>query len=169
MRRFMRPLLAALVFVVVVLWGLRVNPPLREGFNSFQDQINRMVQQLQQATGNLGKEKSYNDWVGYAYKNANTADKALNDFKSRVFQPTCLFRRDWAENVPGDKGRPLAPENKTVANAAYKSFLDCLAQGNQQCLEQLNDARDRFMQPNCEFQRHENGSAYNRNYTPVFD
>jgi hypothetical protein len=47
--------------------------------------------------------------------------------------------------------RPMPAPNAQLANAAYKTFLDGLAQGNQDCIAKLNEARDRFMESDCGF------------------
>jgi hypothetical protein len=127
-----------------------------------------MLRQLQQAQGHLGAEKSYSDWVGWLYKVGPTkeASRALNDLKARAFQPNCQFRKDWLSKPTGQI--PIAPETKDLANTAYKAYLDCLARGEQGCLDQLGDARKRFMEPECGFQVQQNKAVYNQNYSAVF-
>lgn len=127
-----------------------------------------MLRRLQQAQGQLGAEKSYQDFIGWLYKVGQTkeASRALNDLKARAFQPTCQFRKDWQTKPTG--AIPIAPENKDLANTAYKAYLDCLARGEQGCLDQLADARKRFMEPECGFKIQQDKSAYNQNYSAVF-
>ena len=127
-----------------------------------------MLRRLQQAQGQLGAEKSYQDFIGWLYKVGQTkeASRALNDLKARAFQPTCQFRKDWQTKPTG--AIPIAPENKDLANTAYQAYLDCLARGEQGCLDQLADARKRFMEPECGFKIQQNKSVYNQNYSAVF-
>jgi hypothetical protein len=162
MRRLWKPLVAATVFIAVVLLGLYTRP--KEGFTD----IASILRTLQEATGQLGASKSYEKWVGYVYTHIKESGSVLNDVKARAFQPTCNFRRDWAFNLPRGLSRPIGVDTPALANAAYKSWLDELAKGNNDCILQLNDFRARFMEPNCNFLNPRDLRTYNKNYKPVF-
>jgi hypothetical protein len=139
-----------------------------EGFQAAQTDVATMIRNLQEASGALGDDKSYGLWVGYLYKHPETAGDALNDFKSRVFQPDCAFRQDWDTKLPDGSTRPMAAESAELANVAYKAYLDCLANNSEGCIMSLDDARERFMQPGCNFLNPSNTDSYAANYKPVF-
>ena len=137
---------------------------VKEGFVSIKD----LLKNLSMAQNQDTVVNSYNQWVGYIYKHPEVSAKALNDFKSRVFQPNCAFRRDWSNNVSNGLQRLQGSDTSQLANVAYKTFLDCLADGNQKCLEKLADAKVRFMMDGCNFLNPSDIKSYNRNYSPVF-
>lgn len=110
----------------------------------------QFLERLRGATGENNPETSYNNQVGFLYQNPQLSAVALNDFKSRVFQPDCKFRVDWSINLNG-KQKPMPPANMDLANIAYRSQLQCLAKGNSTCVNLLNDAKQRFMEPECGF------------------
>jgi hypothetical protein len=139
----------------------------REGFEG-QPDVAKMIQNLQEASGALGDDKSYGLWVGYMYKYPEMAADALNDFKSRVFQPNCTFRQDWDTKLPPGLQRPMAAENAELANIAYKAYLDCLANNSEGCIKSLDDARARFMGPGCNYLNPPDTDSYAVNYKPVF-
>jgi hypothetical protein len=162
MRRLWKPFAAAALFVLVMLYVL--SRERREGFES----VDNMIKALQAATGQLGATQSYDQWVGYLYKHVEDSGPVLNDIKTRAFQPSCQFRRDWFETLPAGLQRPLGADKPDLANAAYKSWLDSLAAGNNDVMMQLDDFRKRFLDSNCEFKNPTNLSSYNANYKPVF-
>ena len=129
--------------------------------------MQKMILQFQQSAGLLDKQNSYNDWVGWVYKHVESSGEPLNDFKKRVFQPTCQFRRDWVTTLPNGMMRPNPAGNKDLANVAYRSYLQCIADGNSACLQQLEDARIRFMEPGCEF-LNPNPAIYTTDIQQVF-
>ena len=161
-----KPFLALIAFILAMLVNDAYTPS-RDITEPLTD-VQTMIQRLQKAEGQLGQVQAFDSWVGYLYKFPQNSGAPLNDFKSRVFQPTCTFRLNWATDLPKNMVRPMAAANATLANAAYKTFLDGLAQGNPQCIAKLNEARERFMESNCAFLRHSSPSAYNRNFQPVF-
>lgn len=163
MRRLWKLFAAAAFFILVVLYGMYTRP-MKEGFND----IMAILRSLQEATGQLGASKSYDKWVGYVYTHIEDSGDILNDVKSRAFQPTCAFRRDWSTQLPPGFQRPLGAENASLANAAYKSWLDALASGNNATLLQLDDFRKRFMTPSCDFLNPSDLKSYNKNYKPIF-
>lgn len=130
--------------------------------------ISSWMMNFQRATQNTPGSTPYDQWIGYLYKNPATSSKALNDFKSRVFVPSCKFQRDWNTVLPKGMGRPMAASDATNANIAYKSYLDCLARSDLKCINQLNNALARFMEPGCRFKKPKSPTEYNTNYTPVF-
>ena len=159
--------LATMSFILALAFSEYVRYKRRsitEGFDAISD----MIQKIQQAQGQLGTQQSFDNWAGWLYKIGKTkeASRMLNDLKKRAFQPDCKFREDWLTN-PGNQ-IPIAPETKDLANLAYKSYLDCLAKGDQGCINQLADARNRFMEPECGFQLQADKSVYNQNYQTVF-
>ncbi len=162
-----KPILALLLFCLAMVINDSVYTSSREFTEPLTD-VQRMIRNLQRAEGQLGQTQAFDSWVGYLYKHPESSGAPLNDFKQRVFQPTCRFRRDWASVLPRNMVRPMPAANAQLANAAYKTFLDGLAQGNQQCIEKLNEARQRFMESDCEFLQHSSPSAYNKNFQPVF-
>lgn len=161
-----KPAAAAVLFVGVALYTDYIRRQrLAEGFLNVAD----MMRNLREASGALGQGKSYDQWIGWMYQNPATATKALNDFKARVFAPECEFRPDWSTVLPKGLNRPMAPPGKQYANIAYKTYLDCLANGSYVCVQKLDDFKKRFMKPNCNFKRVTKSAEYNRNYTPVFE
>lgn len=161
-----KPILALLFFCIAMLINdsyIQSKPSL-EPFNDVQ----QMIRNLQRAEGRLGQTQAFDSWVGFLYKFPAQSGVPLNDFKRRVFQPSCRFRKDWATKLPRNMVRPMAAANATLANAAYKTFLDGLAQGNQDCIMKLNEARERFMESDCAFLVHSSPSAYNKDFQPVF-
>ena len=162
-RRLWKPFAAAALFILVMFYVMHVKHT-REGFISIAD----LIKKLSMAQNQYTVVNSYDQWVGYIYKYPEVSAKALNDFKSRVFQPDCAFRRDWSNNVSNGLQRLQGSDTSQLANVAYKTFLDCLADGNQKCLEKLSDAKARFMIDGCGFLNPSDIKSYNRNYSPVF-
>lgn len=164
--RLWKPVLALIAFILAmlvndsVISSRAITEPLTD--------IQRMIRNLQVAEGQLGQTQAFDSWVGFLYKHPDSSGVPLNDFKKRVFQPTCKFRRNWASVLPPNTIRPMPAPNAQLANAAYKTFLDGLAQGNQECIAKLNEARDRFMESDCDFLVHSSPSAYNKDFQSVF-
>ncbi len=156
------------IILAVLQVGVKYIYRRYEGFQAAQTDVATMIRNLQEASGALGDDKSYGLWVGYLYKHPETAGDALNDFKSRVFQPDCAFRQDWDTKLPDGSTRPMAAESAELANVAYKAYLDCLANNSEGCIMSLDDARERFMQPGCNFLNPSNSDSYAANYKPVF-
>jgi hypothetical protein len=163
--RIWKPFLAFLFLILIFLHMKYQQYNAYEGFTPMDMQ--RMIQQFQQSAGLLGKQNSYTDWVGWIYKNVQSSGEPLNDFKKRVFQPTCKFRQDWATRLPKGMAIPNPAGNKDLANVAYRSYLQCLAEGNRVCLQQLEDARTRFMEPGCAF-LNPNPASYTNDIQQVF-
>lgn len=163
--RIWKPFLAFLFLILIFLYTKHVSYRSYESFVSMD--IQKMISQFQRSAGLLGKQNSYNDWVGWLYTNVQKSGEPLNDFKKRVFQPTCQFKRDWATNLPRGMMRPNPAGNKDLANVAYRSYLQCLAEGNSACLQQLEDARRRFMEPGCAF-LNPNPATYTKDIQQVF-
>ena len=157
----------AILFAVVQV-GVKYLYRRYEGFQAAQTDVAQMIRNLQEASGKLGDDKSYGLWVGYMYKNPKDATDALNDFKKRVFQPNCAFRQDWDTKLPAGKSRPMAAENAEIANIAYKAYIDCLANNSEGCILSLDDARERFMAPGCNFLNPADTDSYMKDYKPVF-
>ena len=129
-----------------------------EGFaNPFDDML-RQLQQSQDSTS------AYDKWVGHVYKYAPENSNILNDFKARVFQPDCKFQKKWATKLPKGMNIPTPANNATTANIAYKTYMTCLSNGNKKCLEQLENARTRFMEPGCQFLSPQDSKSYSRDY-----
>jgi hypothetical protein len=164
--RLWKPFAAFLFFILVLLYTKYSLMKAKEGFMSPMN-IQQMIQQFQQSAGLLGKQNSYNDWIGWLYTHVQSSGEPLNDFKNRVFQPTCKFRQDWATNLPKGMVRPNPAGNKDLANVAYRSYLQCLAEGNPACLQQLDDARRRFMDSECAF-LNPNPANYTKDIQQVF-
>jgi hypothetical protein len=162
--------LAAFIFLILVLLYSenRILAAKRQN-ESFID-VQDFIKQIQVATGGLGQEQSYNSWIGwmytqpYEYKTA----VALNDMKSRLFQPNCKFRADWMNKLPPGKLRPNPAATPDIANMAYKSYFSCLARGDQQCLKFVEDIRQRFMEPSCNYLNPTDLSSYAKNLKTVF-
>jgi hypothetical protein len=156
--RFWKAILAGLVFLAILLYqAIHI-----EGFQDqpqMQD-ILKLINQIQSASGELGPKRSYEDWVGWLYTHPETSAAPLNDFKSRVFNPNCNFRIDWSENLPNKLTRPMSPDKADLANTAYRAFLQNLVKGDSTSFEMLEDARTRFMEPGCSFKRQPSVTAY---------
>jgi hypothetical protein len=167
--RLTNVLIGGIFFILILLYVEHTRQTSKEGFTPMVwQQYYEMIRNLQQAQGLLGESKTYDDWVGHLYKNPEDATLVLNDFKSRVFQDSCKFRDDWAYNIPSGMMRPIAPKDATLANTAYRSFMQCVANRNQACIDKLNDARRRFMDSNCGFKNQTDFKAYSRNIPTVF-
>ena len=164
--RLWKPILALIAFCIAmlindsVISSRRLTEPLTD--------IQKMVQNLQVAQGQRGQVQAFDSWVGYLYKHPESSGVPLNDFKQRVFQPTCKFRRNWASVLPRNTVRPMPASNAQLANVAYKTFLDGLAQGNQECIKKLNEARERFMESDCEFLVQSSPNNYKKGFQAVF-
>jgi hypothetical protein len=154
-----------LLFIASIFKTERVNE--KDGFQNLGD-IQQLIQQIQGASGQLGETKAYNDWIGWLYTRPQTATTVLNDFKSRVFQPNCRFRNDWSTRLPPGKLRPNPAANAQLANTAYRTFLGCLAKGDTKCTVLLDDARQRFMDSDCNFLNPTDPGTYSRNVPEVF-
>jgi hypothetical protein len=165
--RLWKTAVALVLFCIVLLYVASKTTPKSEGFEDIAD-IQQFIQQIQSASGQLGETKTYDDWIGWLYTHPEGAAKALNDFKMRVFKPECKFRNDWSSNLPAGKLRPNPAKTAQLANIAYRSYLDCLAKRNSNCILLLGDARERFMQPDCDFLNPSDVSSYNRDVTEVF-
>lgn len=165
--RVWKPLLAMLFFIAALLyftgiWKFRLQQ------DNFQDiDVQKMITELQQATGALGKQNAYSSWVGWLYTHVESSGAPLNDFKNRFFYPNCKFRRDWATRLPQGLTRPIPAANKNLANISYRTFISCVAEGNQECIQQLQDAHLRFMEPTCQFSR-QSSSEITKNIQEVF-
>lgn len=117
---------------------------LAEGF---QNPFEAFFKQLKEQQSNAN---AYNQWVGYVYKTAEQNSSVLNDFKEKVFAPSCDFREDWATNQQG-MVIPTPANSVDLANLAYKTYLNCLKSGNPICVSQLGNARARFMESGCQY------------------
>lgn len=138
-------------------------------FEKFQPfDIQDFIRQIQMSSGLLQKDSTYDEWIGWLYTHVESSGKPLDDFKKRVFLPSCKFRNDWSTNIPQGLMRPFPPKTKELANMAYRSYLKCLSEGNQACINKLEDARVRFMEPNCRFLHPENPKEYIQNLQEVF-
>jgi len=160
--------LKAAILIVAIAFSINYTyyrtTPAYQGFLDFHS----FFQRFQTASGQAQATSSYDQFIGWLYANPQTSGNALNDLKARAFQPTCEFRVKWSTDLPRGMGRPIAPVNKDLANVAYKSWLDCLARNDSACVNQLNNAMLRFMEPGCAFQTGKPISTYNANYNPVF-
>lgn len=164
----MRNVFLALLLFILALWynaiSWQKSCQRREGF----DDVATMIKNLQEATNEIGDAKSYDVWLGYVYANSPKVATALNDFKRRVFQPSCKFRPNWDTQLPPGMVRPMGAQKADVANVAYKSYLDCLANNSEGCTLKLNDFRARFMEPGCLFLNPSNTDSYVKDYVAPF-
>ena len=160
-----KPALAALFFIAVMLY--LTGKQRAEGFQQPFD-IQKMLAEFQRASGALGKQNAFGDWIGWLYAHPESSGAPLNDFKKRVFQPNCKFRRDWATVLPPGLNRPIPAGNKDLANVAYRTYMSCLADGNSDCIKQLEEARRRFMEPDCGFLNPRDVSTYTKDIQQVF-
>jgi hypothetical protein len=116
---------------------------VKEGFgNPWTDIFNKIKQIQDEST-------AYDKWVGYLYKKSSVNSEILNDFKSRVFQPNCKFRYDWATNLPKGMNIPTPADTSELAMISYKKYMNNLSKGNGQAVKNLDNARARFMTPDC--------------------
>ena len=144
---------------------------LHRSVDSFMDlsmfgaQFQQVIRQMQQAQQ---EGQAYDQWVGYAYKNAPANSELMNDFKSRVFQPSCKFRRFWADELPKGMNIPTPATTSAVATTSYKAYMKCISDGKSVCLNQLENARVRFMEPGCQFLSPTDKSSYSNNFTVAF-
>jgi hypothetical protein len=130
------------IFGLLYVFGLLTR--VTEGFGNPLQEIFKKIREMQDGSG------AYNKWIGYVYKHSSKNGQILNDFKSRVFQPNCQFRSDWANNLKG-KSIPTPADTPELAMMSYKKYFDSLSKGNSEAGKQLYDARDRFMAPGCDF------------------
>ena len=110
----------------------------------------------------------YQQWVGYLFANPTKNGPALNDFKRRVFQPTCTFKRDWSIYNPTTANSFIGVATADEANVAYNKFLLHLSKSNEATIPLLNDAKSRFFTDDCAFLNPDNLSDYSTNLSPVF-
>jgi len=138
-----------------------------EGFEE-QNPAAALLKAFTNATDNEKSANSFNYIIAWLYTHPESSGPALNDLKRRVFQPNCKFRRDWVTNPP--EGSSITPVdlNIELANTSYSEFLKCLARGNQVCLNALDDAKRRFMEPGCGFLNPSDMKSYSANYKAVF-
>jgi hypothetical protein len=158
--RLWKPIAAGIFFILVLMYSEHTRAMRSEGFEDMGNVLN-LIRQLQTASGQLGQSKAYDQWIGWIYTNVDQSGPILNDFKTRVFHPTCKFNRDWPTTLPAGLQRPNPAENAELAQAAYRSYLNCLANSNDECIKLLENARTRFMQPGCRFANPTNISSYN--------
>lgn len=170
-----KPCAAATLFILAMLYNeYRKRHPLYEGYapapseQTNANAVATMMNNLSAATGKLGDGKSYELWIGYAYQNPDKSALALDDFKARTMMPNCMFRKDWFKTLPTGMQRPMAAQNKDLANAAYKTYLDCLSNNSAVCINQLDDFRTRFMESGCNFRAPSDSSLYAKDYRPMF-
>jgi hypothetical protein len=163
-------LLAAAIFLILVLLysenRILQSKKQKEPFLSPTD----FIQQIQRSSGALGIQQSYDSWIGWMYQKPyeyKTA-VALNDLKSRLFQPNCKFRGDWMTTLPPGKTTPIAEPNADMANMAYKSYFMQLSKGLQEPLKLVEDIRQRFMEPSCGYLNPSELSSYAKNLKSVF-
>jgi len=132
----------ALIGLLYILGVLR---EIKEGFrNPWEDIVNKIK-------GLEDESKTYGSWLGYLYKNSSKNGDILNDFKSRVFQPNCKFRHDWASKLPKGMNVPTAANSPEMAMIAYKKFFTNVSKGRETTIKQLDNARTRFMTSDCQY------------------
>jgi hypothetical protein len=151
------------LFILAMLYNEQIRQTI-EGFDAVSDIIKNM-KQARDGSISLG---SYTWWVAWLYAHPETSSEPLNDFKSRVFQPNCEFRKDWATKLPPGLIIPVVQGSVEFANIGYKAYLDALADKNPYTLNTLDDAKKRFMDPSCQFLNPSDPSTYNQNYRPLF-
>jgi hypothetical protein len=163
-------LLAAAIFLILVLlYSENRILQIKRKTESFLDPF-QFIQQIQRASGTFGIQQSYDSWIGWMYQRPyeySTA-VALNDIKSRLFQPDCKFRGDWMTNLPPGKIIPIAAANSDMANMAYKQYFLSLSRNNQQSIQLVEDIRQRFMEPSCNYLNPSDPNTYSKNMKSVF-
>lgn len=157
--------LAVLLLATMILLGIYVSRQQ----DSFLD-YNTFIKYFQDANTRNQAQTQYESWIGYLYANPSTNAHILNDFKSRAFQPTCLFRQGWSETLPRGMSRPTtsAAPSKELASTAYRNTLECLASPNGFCVPFLDDFRKRFFEPGCDFRNPGTLSEYSTNIQATF-
>ena len=156
----MRSLILFIILLIIILYNSGILTRALEGFNNPVDDIMKQIQSLQD------QGQAYDKWIGYVYKHAPKNSEILNDFKARVFQPSCKFRTDWDTKPPKGMSIPTPASSVQLANLAYKNYMSCLTKGKPQCLQQLENARVRLMEPGtCQFLNPPDVGSYSRNYT----
>ena len=141
MRRNNRLFYGLIIFLII--GGLYVFSSTEEGFANPFEKVIKKLKEAQQ--GGL----AYYQWVGYLYKNPAKNSDILNDYKSRVFQPDCRFRDNWATKLPPGMIIPLSANSKDLASIAYKKYFEALSKGEGGTGEQLINSLKRFMAPGC--------------------
>ena len=149
------------IIFFLIIGGLYIYNSSIEGFaNPFQEII-RKLRESQQA--NL----SYDKWVGYLYKNPAINSNILNDYKSRVFQPHCRFRNNWATQLPPGMNIPMPADSKEFATIAYKKYFESLSKGEGSTEKQRINSLKRFMAPGCGLLN--DPSQYRKPFTVAFN
>jgi len=153
-------------FLASLAYNAYAFPSMKETF--MDDATTALWKAFSTAIDNQQATNSYNYIIAWIYTHPEKSGPVLNDLKRRVFQPNCKFRRDWATNPP--PGSSITPVylDLEIANTSYSTFLKDLAKGNQLSLSALNDAKRRFMEPDCEFLAPSDLSSYSANYKAVF-
>jgi len=157
MRRNNRLFYGLIIFLII--GGLYVFSSTKEGFANPFEEIIRKLREAQQGGA------AYEKWVGYLYKNPANSE-ILNDYKSRVFQPYCKFRDDWATNLPEGMSIPMPADSKELATIAYKKYFEALSKGEGATGEQLLNSLKRFMTSDCNLLN--DPSQYTRTFTASF-
>lgn len=146
--------------IIGLLYILGLLTSIKESFQNPFEEIIRKIKEMQNQSG------AYDKWIGYVYKYSSKNGKILNDFKSKVFKPSCRFRGDWATNLPKGMTIPTPAETPDMAMIAYKNYFNSLNKGEGNSVKQLYNARDRFMAPGCNFLN--NPEGYIHEYTVAF-
>jgi len=159
MRRNNRLFYGLLIFLII--GSLYISCSYSENFANPFEEIIRKIRESQQGGG------AYDKWVGYLYKNPRINSNILNDYKSRVFQPECKFRDNWASKLPHGMNIPMAADSKEFATIAYKKYLESLSKGEAGTKDQLINSLQRFMAPGCNLLN--DPSQYTRPFTASFN
>lgn len=144
----MKSLKSPLIIFLVIFGLLYCSGMINRIVEGFDNPFQEIIKKIQAAQN---QSQAYDQWLGYVYKHAPENSDILNDFKERVFQPSCRFRKDWATVTPKGMNIPIGATTKEFANIAYKNYMGCLQKGTRSCLNQLENARKRLMEPGCQF------------------
>ena len=140
-----------------------------EHFGTWEDNIAFMV--LYQKIVNYYKhKKAYDAWTAWLYTYPGSSGIALNDIKSRLFEPTCNFRDDWYKVLPKDKTIPILLTDRSGVNAEYKAYLDGLKEQNDFDFSKksIDDIKERFMEESCKAKPLSEKTDYSQNFREVF-
>jgi hypothetical protein len=140
-----------------------------EHFGTWEDNIAFMV--LYQRIVNYYKhKKAYDAWISWLYAYPGSSGIALDDIKSRLFEPSCKFRHNWYTAPPAGKTIPILLTDRTGVNNEYKVYLDGLKEQNDFdfSIKSLDDIKDRFMDQNCKAKPLSKTTDYSQNFREVF-
>jgi len=161
-------LAAACVFIAAMAYN-SYRKTIIEHFGDWEDKVN-FLNWYVGYTNFLKHKQAYESWIAWLYAYPGSSGIALNDVKSRFFQPNCKFRKDWYSAPPPGKAIPVLLTDRAGVNKSYKEYLDSFKEWNdfQFSAKSVADIKERFMEESCTYLTHSDPKEYSQNYSEVF-